>query len=352
MNRLYPILRRRTARGMGVAVGVWVGLAGCSPPVPLERDVLIATASVGGTFYPMGVAMATLFSAEAEGVAPILASAISSSGSAENIRMLELDEAQLAIVQSLFASLAWEGEGLYAGRPVRSLRGVGMLWSNVEQIVVRRREDDGDETAVTALLARREGARLSLGPRWSGAEISGRTILGALGYGPDTYFDVVNLSYGPSADALQNRRIDGMFLAGGVPTAAVTQALVGLGEDGATLLTFSDEELARLRARYPVWDRFWIPAGTYPGQVEPHPVIAQANILITAEGAEEEVIYEVTKRLWENLAYLQRQHAAAREMTVERALKGMALPLHPGAMRYYREAGFEVPAELFPAGNN
>ena len=323
-------------------------LLGCPPPVPRDRDLLLATASVGGTFYPMGVAMATLISRELEEPETIIASAITSSGSAENIRMLELDEAQLAIVQSLFASLAWQGEGIYQGREVRSLRGIGMLWRNVEQIVLRSPNQTDDNATVSQTLTERKGDRISLGPRWSGAEISGRTILGALGFSPDEDFHIVNLGYGPSADALQNRRIDGMFLAGGIPTAAVTQAMAGLGRGGAVLLSFSDEELATLRDQFPVWERYVIPAETYPGQTTPIPVIAQPNLLITSEDVSEEVIYHVTRTIWENLEYLHRQHAAAREMSLDTVFAGMPIPLHPGAVRYFREVGLEVPDDLLP----
>ncbi len=322
--------------------------AACAPPVPPERDLLLATASVGGTFYPVGVAMATLLSQQSTDSDRILASAISSSGSAENIRMLELDEAQLAIVQSLFASMAWQGESIYQGRPVESLRGICMLWRNVEQILVRRMAGDEPMESVLPALRRREGMALSLGPRWSGTEVSGRTILGALGLNPDDHFRVVNLGYGPSADALQNRRIEGMFLAAGVPTAAVSQAFAVLGSDHALLLEFTDAELARLRQQYPVWSRYELPTGTYPGQDRPLQLIAQPNVLITSAHADEDVIYEVTRILWENMDTLRSQHGAVREMQLEHAVDELPVPLHPGALRYYRERGIEIPDALLP----
>lgn len=324
-------------------------LPACSPPVPPERDLLIATASVGGTFYPVGVAMATLITQQQQDEpGRILASAISSSGSAENIRMLELDEAQLAIVQSLFASMAWQGEGLYSGRPVTSLRGICMLWRNVEQIVLRRVDEDNAAENVGAAFARRQGMALSLGPRWSGTEVSAKSILGALGMDADQQFRVAHLGYGPSADALQNRRIDGMFLAAGVPTAAVSQAFAVLGANNVLLVEFSDEELARLRSHYPVWSRYVLAAGTYPGQDRDLQLIAQPNVLITAQSADEEVIYEVTRTLWQNLEFLRNQHRAVHEMSLEHAFTDLPVPLHPGALRFYREQGMHIPDVLIP----
>jgi uncharacterized protein len=320
-------------------------LAACTPPVPPERDLLLATASTGGTYYPVGVAMATMITSELGPTEQVLCSAITSSGSAENVAMLQNGEAQLGILQGIFAAMAWKGTGLYEGRPVRELRGLAMLWPNVEQVLVLRRFM---QSGTVADVARMSGEIISLGPRSSGSEVSARTILSTLGFEPGRAFTVANLEYGPSADALQNRRIAGIFLPGGIPTGAIAQAYASMGADTVGLLAFTDEHLARLRARYPVWSRFVIPAHTYPGQAEPVAALAQPNVLATSAAVDEEVIHLVVRTLWTNLDFLQRQHAATRSMKLERAIDDMPLPLHPGAIRFYTEAGLTVPAELHP----
>ncbi len=322
-----------------------IALAACRPPVPLERDLLLTTATPGGTYYPVGVAMATLFTRELVGEPEVLVSAITSSGSAENIRMLETGEAQLAIVQALFGSMAWQGTGMYDGNAVRNLRSLCMLWENVEHVIaLRRYAPSGDLRDLEGWT----GRSFSLGPRWSGTEVSARTILTTLGIDPDTVFRVAHLGYGPSADALQNRRISGMFLAGGVPTAAVSQAFAGMGADEIALLEISDADLERLRAEYPIWRRYVIPEETYTGQAEPVRTLAQPNVLIGVAELDDDVVYRLLSALWENLEFLQRQHAAAKEMDRSRALAGLPVPLHPGAVRYYRDAGIDIPRELLP----
>ncbi len=328
-----------------VLTGALLLFASCEPPVPRERDLLIATATTGGTFYPVGVALATLMTQTLGDEEQVLASAITSSGSAENVSLLENDEVQLAILQALFGSMAWQGSGVYEGRPVRDLRGITMLWDNVEQVVVIRRFA---ETGTVDDLAGMAGQRVSLGSRWSGTEVSARTILTALGLEPGRTFDVMHLGYGPSANALQNRRIAGMFLAGGIPTGAVTQAMAALGPDNIAFLEFTDDHLERLRDQYPVWRRFVIPEETYPGQREPVRTLAQPNLLATTTQVDDDVVYLVLRTLWENLDFIQRQHAATREMKLETALDGLPLPLHPGAVRFYREAGVDVPDALLP----
>ncbi len=330
-----------------LVLGISLCLAGCEPPVPRERDLLLTTATPGGTFYPVGVALATLATRELADSDSILVSAVTSSGSAENLRMLETGEGELAIVQALFASMAWQGSDRYQGRQVENLRSLAMLWDNVEQIVVLRRHAP---TGTVADLAGWDGQGFSLGPRWSGAEVSGRTILETLDIDPDHRFRLAHLGYGPSADALQNRRIAGMFLAAGIPTAAVTQAFAALGPGQVVLLEVPDVELELLRASHPVWRRFVIPADTYPGQTEPVATIAQPNVLVAAAEVGDDVIHRLLETIWANLDFLQRQHAATRAMKLDRALEGLPAPLHPGAVRFYREAGLTIPDKLLPPG--
>jgi uncharacterized protein len=335
----------RTAR-LAAALLILVAVAAaCRTPVPRDRDLLIATATTGGTFYPVGVAMATLISHELGQTDQVLASAITSAGSAENVAMLANGEVQLAILQALFGSMAWQGTGVYEGRPVRELRALTMLWENVEQAVLLRRLAP---TGTFADLGTLGGARLSIGSRWSGTEVSARTILSVLGWEPGTHFEPVYLEYGPSADALMNRRLGGMFLAGGIPTGAVTQAFAALGRDQVVLLEVTDAELARLRASYPVWERFVIPPGTYPGQETPVSTIAQPNILVTTDAVDEDVVYLALRTIWTHLDTLQRHHAATRTMRLDGAIDGLPLPLHAGAARFYREAGMAIPAHLEP----
>jgi len=321
------------------------GLSACTPAVPPERDLLIATATTGGTFYPVGVAMATLIANELGPTEKVLASAITSSGSAENVAMLRSGEVQIGILQAVFASMARQGAGLYEGRPTPALRGLAMLWPNVEQLVVYRRFAP---TGYIDDLAGMGGEMISLGPRSSGTEVSARAILTTLGFEPGRDFKVANLEYGASADALQDRRIGGAFLPGGIPTGAIAQTYASLGASAVTLFEFSDEHLARLRARYPVWNRFVIPANTYPGQTQPVRTLAQPNVLATTSDVNAEVVYLVTRTLWTKIDFLHRQHAATRSMTLARAIPDMPLFLHPGAIRFYREAGVTVPPELYP----
>jgi TRAP transporter TAXI family solute receptor len=348
-DRLLPLMvqRRpsRLLRLIPIAVVVSILGSGCGPGVPPERDLLLATASAGGTYYPVGVAMATLATRKLGPETGFNMSAITSSGSAENIALLLNREADLAIIQSLFGALAWEGRGLYAGRPVKNLRALSLVWENVEQIVAYRRDAP---TGTVADLHTLHGRRISIADKWSGTEISARTLLTALGHEPDRDFDLAYLSYGPSVEALQNRRLDAMFLAGGVPTGAVTQAFAVVGPDDLVMLEFTSDAIARVRAEYPLWNEYIIPAGTYPGQTRPLPTLSQPNLLVSHADVDAQVVYELLACIYDNLPELHRMHRATREMSLGRALRGLPVPLHPGAVRFYREAGLDIPVALLP----
>lgn len=142
-----------------------------------------------------------------------------------------------------------------------------------------------------------------------------------------------------------DKRIGGANIPAGPPVAAITQLYAQMGKK-ATVLDFTDEQLAKIRESYPIWTRYVIDAGVYPGQKEPINTIAQPNLLVVRKGLSEEVVYQVTKTIYENLPFLNNIHKATKAMSLEEALDGLPVPLHPGAARYYEEAGLDIPEEL------
>ncbi len=313
---------------------------------PDERTetYILATATSGGTFYPVGVAIATLTKQVLEPEHGIALAAISSAGSEENLRLMRSGEARFAILQGLYGAWARTGEGRLASEPpFDELRSVTALWPNVEHFVIRERFA---ETGTVADLAHLEGRRFSIGARYSGTEGSNRHILQALGLDPDKHFNLVYQGYGASADAFQNQRIDGMNTPAGVPVGAVTRTLAA---SDARILEFDEEQLGRVNRDFSdLWQFFEISADTYPDQPEPVRTIAQANLLAVTADVPDEHVYRVLSTVYENLGFLHAYHAATRSMELDRALTGLPVPLHPGAVRFYRERGLEIPEALLP----
>ncbi|WP_045375019.1 TAXI family TRAP transporter solute-binding subunit [Vibrio campbellii] len=307
-----------------------------------ERSYILATASTGGTYYPVGVALATLSKVKLAPKHHFSLSAISSAGSGENVKLLNENEAQFAILQGLYGAWAWSGEGPYekSGRQ-EQLRSVSMLWQNVEHFIVR---SDLAKTGTVTDLNNLDGKKFSIGKKNSGTENSGRQIMKGLNVDPDK-FNLAYMGYGGSASALQNGTIDGMNTPAGVPVGAVTQAFAALGKD-ISILSFTDEQIKEANGHYSLWTKYEIPANTYPGLDKPITTIAQPNFLAVREDISEEDVYQLTKAIYENLPFLQGIHKATKAMAMEKAIAGLPVPLHPGAARYYKEMGIEIPSDL------
>lgn len=325
-------LKRLIVAGI-VLVNCAVSVHAANPP----HSYIMATATTGGTFYPVGVAIATLTKVKLQPKYKVSVSAISSAGSGENIKLLRENQSQFAILQGLYGAWAWGGKDKIE-KPQSHLRAITMLWQNVEHFVVK---SDMVKSGTIADLQQFNQAAFSIGKRNSGTEGSGRHILSALGINADKNFDVVYLGYGPSADALQNGNIKGMNIPAGVPVSAIARAFAALGNK-MTVLDFSDEQLGRVNSSYPLWTRYVIPAKTYPSQAKLINTIAQPNFLTVRKDVPEEDVYLITKTIYENLPFLHAIHKATKAMTLEKAIVGLPMPLHPGAARYYKEAGLEL----------
>ncbi len=308
-----------------------------------QESYILATATTGGTYYPVGVALATLVKVKLEPKTKISLAAISSAGSGENVKLLRENQAQFAILQGLYGAWAWTGEGqVKPDGPQKNLRSVSMLWQNVEHFTI---ETEYAKTGLIDDLNNLKGEKFSIGKRNSGTEGSGRQILMGLGIDPDQTFDLVYLGYGPSAEALQNGTIAGMNTPAGVPVSAVAQAFAALG-DKITVLGFDDAQIKRANGNYELWTPFVIPANTYAGQGKDVRTIAQPNFLAVRDDVPEATVYEIAKTIYENLPFLHNIHQATKAMSLDQAIAGLPMPLHPGAAKFYQEKGLTIPDRL------
>jgi TRAP transporter TAXI family solute receptor len=116
--------------------------------------------------------------------------------------------------------------------------------------------------------------------------------------------------------------------------------------DSVTLLSLTEEEMKMADSDRGLWTPYTIPAGSYPGQDTDVQTVAQPNFLATNADIPEEHVYQITKAIYENLPFLQAIHPATKVMSIESAIAGLPLPLHPGALRYYQEVGLDIPERL------
>ncbi|MBO9490307.1 TAXI family TRAP transporter solute-binding subunit [Endozoicomonas sp. G2_1] len=300
-----------------------------------KRQYVLTTGSTGGTFYPVGVALSTLIQAKLAPTHALSLSTVTSAGSGENISLLAQNQAQFAIINGLY------GVNQQPLNQQANLLAVSMLWPNVEQYVIpTTRVVTGDISDLNHLT----GATFSIGKKASGTERSGQTILTNLAI-PVSSFKLTHTSYSVSTDALQDGLISGMNIPSGVPTPAINRAFASMGSN-ITMLNFTDEQLALVNKDFELWSRYVIAANTYPGQTQPIYTIAQPNFLAVRADVDEQDVYLLTKAIYQNLAFLHGIHPATKTMALEKAFSALPVPLHPGAARYYREAGLSIPAKL------
>jgi uncharacterized protein len=308
-----------------------------------KKNYLLATASTGGTFYPVGVALATLTKVKIQPKHKASISAINSAGSGENVKLLRAKEAQFAILQGLYGSYAWNGTGPIAKSGKQThMRSVTMLWQNVEQYVIAA---DQAKSGTIEDLKALTGKTVAMGKKNSGTIGSNRRILKNLGIDMDASYKLLHAGYGPSASALQDGRVVGVGIPAGVPTGALTKLFAAAG-DKVKPLTFTPALAKKADGGMGLWTPFVIKAGTYPGQESDWHTIAQPNFLATHADVDEEFVYLLTKTIFENLPFLQAIHKATKAMAIENALAGLPVPLHKGAVKYYKEASINVPKNL------
>jgi hypothetical protein len=307
-----------------------------------QQSLIIATATTGGTYYPVGVAIGTLISIKLAAKDKITATAINSAGSGENVQMLKNNECQLAILQGLFGAQAYNGLGMYEGKPFKGFQSITMLWENVEHFALLNKYVKSG----TIMDLKGLDKKFSIGKRGSGTEGSGRTILAGLGIDVDKDITMEFLGYNPSASAMIDGRIVGANIPGGPPVSAITMLYAQLGSKKVTVLDFTDDQIKEVQKAFPVWNRYVVKTGTYPGQKQDINTIAQPNFLAVRPDVPEETVYKITKTVYENLPFLRNIHKATEAMKLEKAILGLPAPLHPGAAKYYQEAGIKIPSAL------
>lgn len=340
------MLQRSTRILAAGAVAVALG-AGAFPAKAQDgHNYILATASTGGTYYPVGVAIATLTKVKLEPGTKIGMSAISSAGSGENVKLMRDNEAQFAILQGLFGYYAATGTGpVAADGPQEHLRSVTMLWQNVEHFALK---SDLAKTGTIDDFVAAKGETMALGAQNSGTIESNAVLLKPFGIDIEKDYELFYGGYGPSVAAMQDGKAAGIGAPAGVPVGAVTQLMSAM-PGGVTLLSFTDEQAAKADDGRNLWTPYNIPAGTYPGQDQDLQTIAQPNFLAVRDDVDEESVYQITKTIYENLPFLNAIHAATNVMNIDAAIAGLPLPLHPGAARYYKEVGIDVPERLMAA---
>ncbi len=286
----------------------------------------VATGGTAGVYFPLGGAFANIITERVDGVT---ANAESTGASVVNVNLLNNGEVDFALMQNDIAYYAFNGVEMFSDNPaLTNLRGIAVLYPEVVQIVVNA---DAGINSVEDL----RGRRVAVGAPGSGAEANARQILTAHGI---SYDDIRAdfLSFAEAADALRDGNVDAAFVTAGTPTAAVTDVST---THNVRLLNIDSSVAASLAAEFPFYDTVTIPAGTYNNQTEDVQTVTVLAMLSARAGLSDDVVYNITKALFENLNMFAAAHARGGNLSLDSALSGMPLELHPGAARYFQEMG-------------
>lgn len=293
---------------------------------PSNRFLSIGTAPPGGAFFVVGGALAEVLNAH-PGAAPWQVTAEATKGTQENLRRLDSGELDFALANAAISYFAVRGEGAWDKEyPVRV---VMTLAPNVALFIAPAKGD-------VATIADLRGKRVVLGPAGAGFAYFLEPILAAHGL---TYDDMspLNATQAGAVDLLADGSAAAAFLGGAVPTASITQAS---SLRDITYVPFDGEAVERLVTDYPFFDRATIPAGTYRGLDEDFSGLNVGSMhLVTSATVDEELVYQVTKTIYENRAEVVEKHPAGKAINPNVVVRNTGTEFHPGAIRFYREIG-------------
>ncbi|TSE20417.1 TRAP transporter solute receptor, TAXI family [Tepidimonas alkaliphilus] len=313
----WPRWSRRLAVG---AAALGVAAVACAQPF-----INILTGGQSGVYYPVGVALSQIYAKELPNAR---VTTQVTRASAENLNLLQAGRGEVAFTLADTLSDAWKGnEEAGFKQKLDKLRGIAGLYNNYIQIVANA--DSGIRT-----LADLKGKRVSVGAARSGTELNAREILKAAGLSYADLGKVEYLPFGESVELMKNRQLDATLQSAGLGVASIRDLATAIR---IVVIPVPPEVVAKVGD--PAYQPAVIPANTYTGQTADVPTAAIPNFLVTHSGVPEETVYRTTKAMFEHLDALHAAHNAARAIKRETALKGMPIPLHPGAERYYREVG-------------
>lgn len=300
----------------------------CSMQAVAADNLTLATGGTTGTYYAVGGVMATVLN-------PLLENSsitVTSTGASKaNIQLIDDEDANLGIVQNDVMYYAYTGTDLFEDEGAYdTFSAVAGLYDETVQIVTC-----DSSIATVADLA---GKTVSVGDAGSGVEFNAKQILAAY----DMSFDdikVVNASFGDSADSLKDGKIDAAFVVAGAPTTAVVD--LSTVKD-ISLVQLDEEHIAKLQGEYDFYTETVIPAGTYTGVDEDATTVSVRATLIASNEVSEDAVYELLKAMFDNQDALIEGHAKFEFLNVEDAVKGISVPFHAGAVKYYEEQGVTV----------
>ena len=296
-----------------------------------QTRISIATGGTGGVYYPLGGGIANVLS---KYVPNMQATAEVTGASVDNMKLVGAGKAEVGFTMADTAWDAYQGQDKFKDNK-QAVRALVVFYPNLTHVVTV--EGKGINT-----MADLKGKRISTGAPGSGTEVMAFRILEAYGIDKDKDVKRERLSVAESVNALKDGKIDALIWVGGIPTPAITD-LAATPNTKIKLIDHADA-VDKMRAKYgPLYVKDKIAAKSYPGQDKESTNLTVWNILVVNEKADEKVVYDIVKTMFEKKAEIVAVHKDASYLSLDNQLTGGSpIPFHPGALKYFKEKGLKV----------
>lgn len=289
-----------------------------------QQFINVLTGGTSGVYYPLGVAIGKLYS---DKIPNVKTQVQATKASVENLVLLQRGSGEIAFSLGDSLKAAWDGDEEAGFKSkLDKLRVIGAIYPNYIQIVATA--DSGIKT-----LADLKGKSLSVGAPKSGTELNSRAILKAAGMDYKDLGKVEYLPFAESVDLMKNRQLAATLQSAGLGVASLKDLS---NSADINVVAVPKEVVEKIGAPFVATI---IPANTYKGQDKDVPTAAVVNYLVTNSTVSDDLAYQMTKLIFDNLPELANAHAAGKEIKLENAAANTPVPLHPGAARYYKEKG-------------
>jgi len=293
--------------------------------------VTIGTGGVTGVYYPTGGAISKLVNKKRKEY-NLRMTVESTGGSVFNINALMNGDLELGVVQSDLQYQAFKGLGSWEGKPQTKLRAVFSIHPEIVTIIAAV---DSKINSVYDF----KGKTVNIGAPGTGQRVNATDLISAAGLDLEKDMQIEGIKPAESAKMLQDGRIDAFFYTVGHPNGSIKEAVAGARQ--VKFVPVDKKLVDQLVAEQPYYAAADIPVAPYPGiaNKEDVPSFGVKATICTSADVPDEIIYKITKEVFENIAVLKTLHPALAILTKENMLTGLSAPLHPGALKYYREAG-------------
>lgn len=283
------------------------------------------TGGESGTYYAFGSVIAQ----HATNNAGINVVGLVGNGSQANIEELQAGNADLAFCQSDVMAYAYEGTNIFDAK-VDCFSTVAALYTEQVQIVT--------VNPSIKTVADLKGKNVSIGAAGSGVFFNAVDILGAYGLDVEKDINPTYQSFGDSADALKDGKIDAAFIVAGAPTNAITDLAT---TKAVSLVSLDDEHIDKLLASSPYYTKCTIPADVY-GLDADTTTVGVGAVILARDDVSEDAIYALCADIFDNAADLVSSHAKYGELSLEYAASITSVPYHAGAVKYFAEHNMTV----------